>query len=105
MTELPATRLLTVEDVCALVGLGPEAVRRAVRRGDLRASRLGGRLRFRPEWIDDYVDRAGVAPTVTPGASTDVSVRALRSVPSAVPPREPRPASFRERARRGRSAA
>lgn len=95
-------RLLTVDDVCGLVGLGPEAVRRAVRRGDLRAARLGGRLRFRPEWIDAYVDGAGVTPTTDAGAG--VTERALRAVPSAVPPRDPRPSSFRERARRGRAA-
>jgi excisionase family DNA binding protein len=45
-------RLLTLDQVCDLVQLGPEAVRRAVRHGDLAASKLGGRLRFRPADVD-----------------------------------------------------
>lgn len=74
MTE----KLLLLEDVCELVRLGPDAVRRAVKNGDLVASKLGGRLRFRPEAVDVYVDSLQVK-------ATPVQPRSERST-GALPP-------------------
>lgn len=93
-------QLLTLPQVCDLMQLGPDHVRRAVRRGDLPASKLGGRLRFRPSDVDTYIDGRRVTPT-TPAPPYDPGVRA----PSKVPPRSPAPTSFRERARRAQRAA
>jgi excisionase family DNA binding protein len=42
---MKAEQTLTVDDVAGLARLHPEVVRRAIRRGELRASRLCGRLR------------------------------------------------------------
>jgi excisionase family DNA binding protein len=63
---MTSDRLLILEEVCAIVRLSPEAVRRAVRHGDLRASKLGGRLRFRPADVEAYIDAATVTPVVKP---------------------------------------
>lgn len=87
-------RLLDLDEVCALLQLGRDAVRRAVRRGDLVASKIGGRLRFRASDIDAFVD----AQRIVPAAPTIESPRGLIGVPSPVPPRDPAPTSFRERA-------
>jgi excisionase family DNA binding protein len=43
---LPDRRLLTVSDVAETTGLSPNAVYRAVADGELRASKLRGRLRI-----------------------------------------------------------
>lgn len=43
---LPDRRLLTVGEVAETTGLSPDAVYRAVADGELRASKLRGRLRI-----------------------------------------------------------
>ncbi|MCU1676643.1 MAG: Helix-turn-helix domain [Frankiales bacterium] len=63
---MTSDRLLILEEVCAIVRLSPEAVRRAVRHGDLRASKLGGRLRFRPADVEAYIDAATIVPVAKP---------------------------------------
>jgi excisionase family DNA binding protein len=93
-------QLLTLDQVCAMVQLSPESVRRAVRRGDLAASKLGGRFRFRPLDVETYIDSRLVTPAVAaPRAHGEIV-----SAPSAVPPKTAAPTSFRERARRNREA-
>ena len=49
---------LTVADVAGLVQCGPKTVYRAVHRGRLRAARINekGELRFRPEWVDAWLE-------------------------------------------------
>jgi len=65
--------LLTVEDAAGRAQVHPETVKRAIRSGRLRASRLGerGAYRIREEWFDDWID----AQTV----SVDTSVREQRT--------------------------
>ena len=57
-------RLMTVDEVAAMLGVSRPTVYRLVRRRHLPASRVGERLRFRPAHIDDYVDsrRIGGVP-------------------------------------------
>ncbi len=75
--------LLTVDQVADVVQLSAEAVRRAVRRGDLRASKLGGRLRISPQSVDDWIRAAELrAPAPAPAA-------ARRSAPPAAAARAP----------------
>jgi excisionase family DNA binding protein len=56
-------RLLTVSAVAELTGLSPNAVYRAIAGGELRASKLRGRLRVQladlDAWIDSNVVCAG----------------------------------------------
>lgn len=56
--------LLTVPEVSALLHLSEETVRRMATRGDLRASRIGGRWLFRQADLDIDLDEfANRAPT------------------------------------------
>lgn len=79
--------LLTVDQVAELVQLDPETVRRAIRRGELVAARIGGRLRIRPEQVDAWVDAQVVEPS-----------RASRQVRQPLPP-APVGTSVRDRMR------
>jgi excisionase family DNA binding protein len=49
---------LTVTEAAARARCGVRVVYRAVHRGKLRAARISDRgdLRFRPEWIDTWID-------------------------------------------------
>jgi excisionase family DNA binding protein len=55
-------RLFTVADVAEITGLSPNAVYRAIAAGELRASKLRGRLRVQladlDAWIESNVVRA-----------------------------------------------
>lgn len=53
---LPDRRLLTVSDVAETTGLSPNAVYRAVADGELRASKLRGRLRIQLADLDAWID-------------------------------------------------
>jgi excisionase family DNA binding protein len=55
--------LLTVEDAAGRAHVHPETVKRAIRSGRLRASRLGerGAYRIREEWFDEWIDGQSVA--------------------------------------------
>ena len=57
------TDLLTVEDAAERAQVHPETVKRAIRSGRLRASRLGerGAYRIREEWFDEWIDAQAVA--------------------------------------------
>lgn len=55
-------RLLTVQDVAALVGLSDDTVRQAIREGDLPATRLRRRLRIDPADLAGWVHKGRVSP-------------------------------------------
>jgi excisionase family DNA binding protein len=53
-----ATRTLrTINQVAAYLGIGRTSVYRLVASGELKAVRVGQRLRFRPEDVDAYLER------------------------------------------------
>ncbi len=52
-----STRLKTVAEVAAEWGVHRNTIHRLVARGDLRAVRVGRRLRFRPEDVRAYLER------------------------------------------------
>jgi len=54
-------KLLSPEEVARHVGLSRRAVYDAIRRGELGAMRLCGRLRIRPQDLDDWLTAATVA--------------------------------------------
>lgn len=52
--------LFTVDEVAAIVRCSAEAVRRAIRRGDLAASKPAGRLLITPAAVDDWLSASRV---------------------------------------------
>jgi excisionase family DNA binding protein len=54
----PGPDLLTVTQLGRHLGVSKWTVYRLVRSGELRAVRVGERLRFRPSDIDAYLERA-----------------------------------------------
>lgn len=55
---------LTVDQVGQLVQLHPEVVRRAIRRGELQASRLCGRLRVSQQDFLAWIEATAIQPEV-----------------------------------------
>lgn len=53
----PVQKLMTPNDVAALTGLHPEVVRREIRRGNLIAHKVCGRIRITHEGYLDWLDR------------------------------------------------
>lgn len=47
--------LLTVDQVAEILGMSTKFVRQRAHAGEIRYARLGDRMRFRPEDVDDYV--------------------------------------------------
>lgn len=55
-------RLLSVDQVAEVVGLSPKGVRSAIRRGELAASKLAGRLRVREQDVERWIEGSRVQP-------------------------------------------
>jgi excisionase family DNA binding protein len=71
-------RLLTITEVCDRVQLRPDAVYRAIRRGDLQASKLGGRLRIRPQALEAWIDKqSATRPPAHPRPTHPRAVRRM----------------------------
>lgn len=51
------TPLLSINECAAFLGVARSTVYELVKRGDLRAVRVGERWRFRPADVDDYLER------------------------------------------------
>lgn len=58
MSETANAAWLTVKGACERAHVGTKLIYREVAAGRLKAARVGGRrdLRFRPEWIDQWLD-------------------------------------------------
>lgn len=86
MCKFLHSKLLTVEEVATRSGFGPKAVRKAIRRGELRAHNLCGRWRIREEDYDAWVDAATFVPSALvevgdpPAPRTRGSLAALRRI-------------------------
>jgi excisionase family DNA binding protein len=63
------TQLLSARDVAELSGLSYHAVLRAIRSGELKASKRRGRILIRPEWFDEWIDAGVIEPTRRPAIS------------------------------------
>jgi excisionase family DNA binding protein len=53
------------KEIAILCGLSPRAIYRAISRGELRASRLCGRLRCRTVDVEEWIERNLVEPVPT----------------------------------------
>ena len=51
--------MLRLQDVCQRLNLKRAAVRRLMREQGLRYIRLGRDLRFKREWIEDFIEQTG----------------------------------------------
>ena len=61
-------KLMTKTDVCEVLQISPATLDRLVARGEIKAFKLSGSVRFLPTEIQDYVRRcirAAEAPAVT----------------------------------------
>jgi excisionase family DNA binding protein len=83
--------LLTLEEVCERVRLSPWAVRRAIRRGELRAYKLRGRLRIPADSVEDWL-QASVVESEIVGTEPEQQLSTVTPKVSA---------TFRERLRKG----
>ena len=59
------TEFKSPKEIASLCGLSPRAIYRAISRGELRASRLCGRLRCRTVDVDEWIERNQVEPVPT----------------------------------------
>jgi excisionase family DNA binding protein len=81
-------QLLNVRQVAELVQLDETTVRRAIRRGELAASKPAGQLRVHPDDVTAWLERTRVQPVEQspaprpgpPSAPTPLRPRATRSV-------------------------
>jgi excisionase family DNA binding protein len=98
--------MLSVRDVAEALAFEEDAIRRAIRRGELRASKVCGRLRIAPEDVQAWLQAAQVAaaPPEPPLGRPAPAPAAARPAPvSRRPVAGPR-APFRELARRTHAA-
>jgi len=56
------TAMLDIEEVMERLQLSDATIRKLVRAGKLRAYRIGKRLKFKPEDLDDYIERQVIVP-------------------------------------------
>lgn len=56
--------MLDIEEVAQQLGCTVSGVRKVVARGEIRYFQHGkrGRLKFKPEWVDEFIARNTVAP-------------------------------------------
>jgi excisionase family DNA binding protein len=100
--------LLSVTEVAAIIGLDPETIRRAIRRGELPASKPAGRIRIDPQAVLAWLQETSVSPR--PPAATRAPARAASHASSGGSAKSGRRAapgergSFRERVRRSRES-
>ena len=94
-------RILLLPEVAAQLRVDVSTVRRMIRRGELRASKVGGQVRVAQTWVDDMLERGTVQ---APAPQASASRRA--GPPSPPPSRGPSGSgTVRDRIKRRRTAA
>jgi excisionase family DNA binding protein len=53
-------RLLTMTEAASRVGLKQAALRRAIQRGEIPAAKLCGRIRIRPDALDEWISHNSI---------------------------------------------
>lgn len=76
-------RMMSIDDVANITGFSAYTIRAAVRDGELRASKLRGRIRIDPVDFRAWVDAHEVEPESSAAAGAAVS---MRPVPRTRPP-------------------
>ena len=49
-------KYLTIQDVADFCSLSPITIRRYVQKGELKCSRKSGKLLFKVEWVDNWLE-------------------------------------------------
>ncbi|MGI8781802.1 MAG: helix-turn-helix domain-containing protein [Solirubrobacteraceae bacterium] len=80
--ESPADRLLSVDAVAELTGLSRSLVYREIERGNLRAYKVGARLRIDPAAVASWKERCQVRPRSAPPIYEPVTQARRRGVSS-----------------------
>jgi len=98
--------MLTVREVADALGFKEDAIRRAIRRGELRAAKICGRLRIAPRDVEAWLEAAQVAaaPPASLGQRPAVAPATAGRAPVHRRPVAAQRAPFRELARRSRAA-
>lgn len=94
------TRLLTLLQVAELVQLDETTVRRAIKRGDLEASKPCGQIRVHPDAVERWLDENKIVPPVDVPRAPAPRAPRLTAMPVG-----PQRGSFREKVREERGAA
>jgi excisionase family DNA binding protein len=63
--EATQTEFKSPKEIASICGLSPRAIYRAISRGELRATRLCGRLRCRTVDVELWIDRNRIHPAPT----------------------------------------
>lgn len=53
--------MLTINDVCERLSISRYSARKIILSGELKSLNINGRYRIKPEWLDDYMNRAVTA--------------------------------------------
>ena len=56
MNKILDNRWLTIKDICMYTGLSPSTIHRVIQRGQLKVSKRTGKLLFKKEWIDGFLN-------------------------------------------------
>ena len=59
------TKMLSARELAKILGIHYETVLRLVKRGEIRAHRIGGLIRFSPENIQAFLNKAQESPHAT----------------------------------------
>ena len=60
------TKLMTRAEVCEILVISDHTLRRIIAAGELRAVRVGGRLRFEQQEVEHYIERSTYRPVRPP---------------------------------------
>jgi excisionase family DNA binding protein len=80
--------MLTVKQVAERLGVSVSLVYRLVEQGNLPSSKMGGCVRIRPEWVEEFIERNKKSPAPLPEQGKQVQ-------PSNTPARKPGKFEFR----------
>lgn len=56
----PTDPILNLKETADRLRVNQQTVRTLIRRGKLRASKVGNQFRFRQSWVEAYIDAGGV---------------------------------------------
>lgn len=77
--------MLSVSDVAVIVGMTEGTVRQAIREGQLRASKLRGRIRIEPTEVDAWINDSTIIPQPLPSTRQHIDLVVPRLATAATP--------------------
>jgi len=79
--------MLNLSEAAAYLGMSPSGLRKILNRGQIKYFQHGkhGRIKFKQEWLDDYIEAHAVSP-VRPLVTSPVSKKRRRATSTHRPP-------------------